>query len=290
MRYDISIVFPHGIQYFNEILEILYKYPDLELLYFREYEPYDFIQFIEDVYKDDAVPWQHIKGKTEYLEGLGKIMWVMLIKNHKPEEMMVGEGKYRHPQCALMNRFKWEVREKFNPIINGERSEHHVIHTTDYESQTAKLWPKFKFHPIKEIDSASNKLFPHLPWFLPYFENVTIKEQDLNELYCYQMHKTEKNYRVPIKESIYYKFTIGDKQPYIDYWNSLKGTRIWNDISPMKFERMLNNFDVEKVKKEPILISEEDVVIDGNHRASILLAKDINKINVLSIPWHILWT
>ena len=290
MRYDIAIVFPHGIQYFDEILEILYKYPDLELLYFREYEPYDFIEFIENVYKDDAVPWGHIKGKTEYLKGLGKVMWVILIKNNKPEEMTVGEGEYRHVQCALMNRFKWEVRERFNPVINGERSEHHIIHTTDYESQTYKLWPKFDFHKIKTIDSISNILFPHLPWFLPNLgNNITLEEIDINSLSCYQMQEEGPNYRVPIKDSIYYKFATGDKQGYTEYWSKLKGTRIWNDISPMKFEKMINNFDIERVSREPILISEENVVIDGNHRASILLGKGINEINIIKVKWHHLW-
>ena len=289
MRYDVLIIFPHGIQYFDEMLEILYKYPDLELLYFRKYAPYDFIQFIEDIYKTDAVPWQHIKGKTEYLKGLGMNVWAILVKNHAPEEVMVGEGEYQHKQCMLINRFKWEVREKFNPRINGERSEHHVIHATDYESQALDLWPKLGFHGMETIDSISNPLFPHLPWFLPEFKYVTVEEQDLEKLYCYEMHETKPNYRVPIKESIYYKFVMGDESGYREYWKKLKGIKIWNDISPMKFEKLIKNFDVERVTKEPMVISEENVVVDGNHRASILLSRNINKIKVIKISWHHIW-
>ena len=250
------MIFPHGIQHFDEILKILYKYPSLELLYFRKYIPYDFIQFIEDVYKTDAVPWAHIKGKTEYLKGIGMDVWVMLIKNHAPEEVMVGEGEYRHVQCMLVNRFKWEVREKFNPVINGERSEHHVIHATDYESQTFELWSKLKFHDIENIDSTCNPLFPHLPWFLPEFRSVMLEEQDLEKLYCYEMHVTKPNYRVPIKESIYYKFAMGDESGYREYWEKLKGIKIWNDISPMKFEKLIKNFDVERVSREPGIIEQ----------------------------------
>ncbi len=289
MRHDVFIIFPHGIQYFDEILKILYKYPDLELLYFRKYVPYDFIQFIEDVYKTDTVPWQHIKGKTEYLKELGKDVWVILIKNHAPEEVTVGEGEYQHKQCMLVNRFKWEVRERFNPRINGERSEHHVIHATDYESQAFKIWNKIGFHSIEHINGTANPLFPHLPFFLPELGGYTIKSQNLDELKCYQMHETEKNYRVPIRESVYYKYAAGDKQPYIDYWNKFKGVRLWVDSSPMKFDKLIEKFDPKLYPDRYMVISDDNVVIDGNHRAVIMLSRGIKKTNVIKISWHDLW-
>jgi len=285
MRYDVSIIFPHGIQYFDEILKILYKYPDLELLYFRNYEPYDFIQFIEDIYKTDTVPWQHIKGKTQYLHGLGKNVWVMLIKNNKPEEVMVGEGEYQHPQCMLVNRFKWEVRERFNPVIGGERSEHHIIHVIDYESQARELWDNIGFHPIEVIESVPNPLFPTIPFHVGKFKNYSIEEVNISKLNCTQMSKDGPNVVLPITESIYFKYVSGEQKPYRDYWGEFKGDRLWFDNSPMKFDRLISDYKHDDNKENYIAIDPDNTILDGNHRISVLLSRGINKCNILRI-WN----
>ena len=287
MRLDVAIIFPHGIQYFDDILEILYKYPNLELLYFRIYKPSNFIQSIEDIYRTDTVPWEHIKGKTEYLEGIGKDMIVMLIKNYAPEEFIVGSGEYQHKQCMLINRFKWEVREKFNPVIDGERSEHHIIHATDYEEQTMILWSGFGFDTIDKITSISNPLFPYIPFFIPKFDEYKIVEFELSKLKCYQMQKDRPNYQVLIKDSIYYKYVMGDKEPYINYWKELRGTKLYLDSSHMKFDKLIREIELDRLHDEYIVVSENGVIIDGNHRACTALAKGIEKFPILQVKWHI---
>ncbi len=290
MRLDVAIIFPHGIQYFDDILEILYKYPNLELLYFRKYKPLNFIQSIEEIYRTDTVPWEHIKSKTKYLEGTGNDMFVILIKNHAPEEFIVGEGEYRHKQCMLINRFKWEVREKFNPVINGERSEHHVIHATDYEEQTMILWPKFGFDTIDTITSISNPIFPHVPFYISTFEEYKIVEFELDKLKCCQMRIDAPNYEVSIKDSLYYKYVIGDKEPYINYWKELRGTKLYLDSSHMKFDRLIKDIDLDRLFKEYIVVSENSVILDGNHRASIALVNGIKKLPVIQVKWCTKWT
>ncbi len=286
MRYDVCIIFPHGIQYFDEILEILYKYPDLKLLYFREYKPPNFIKSIEEIYRTDTVPWEHIKNKTEYLKETGNNMLVMLIENNAPEEFVVGEGEYRHKQCMLINRFKWEVREKFNPVINGERSEHHVIHATDYEEQTRILWPRFGLDTIDVITSIPNPLFPHVPFFISKFDEYKIIEFELDKLSCSQMQKNGPNYQVPIKDSIYYKYVMGDKEPYINYWKELRGTKLYLDSSYMKFDKLIREIELDRLYNEYIIINENGIVIDGNHRASIALINGIKKLPVIQVKWH----
>ncbi len=285
MRLEVVIILPHGIQYLDEILKILYKYPDLELLYLRKYKPPNFIQSIEEIYRTDTVPWEHIKNKTKYLRGTGDNMFVMLIKNNAPEEFIVGSGEYRHKQCMLVNRFKWEVREKFNPVIGKERSEHHIIHATDYEEQTRILWPRFGFDSIETITAVLNPMFPHIPFYIPKFDEYKIVEFRLDGLECFQMYIDAPNYQVPIKDSLYYKYAMGDKEPYINYWKELRGVKLYLDSSPMKFDKLIKEFELDRLHSEYIVISKEGTIIDGNHRASIALARGVDKIPVIQAKW-----
>ena len=287
MRYDVCIIFPHGIQYFDEILEILYKYPDLKLLYFRAYKPPNFIKSIEEIYRTDTVPWEHIKNKTKYLKETGNDMLVMLIENNAPEEFIVGEGEYQHKQCMLINRFKWEVREKFNPVIGKERSEHHVIHATDYEEQTKILWPRFGFDTIEKITSISNPLFPHIPFFIPKFDEYKIVEFKLDELQCYQMVKNGPNYRMSIKDSAYYKYAMGEKEPYVNYWKELRGIKLWMDSSPMKFDRLIKEIELDRLFSEYVVVNESGTIIDGNHRVSIALLNGVKTLPAIQAKWSI---
>jgi hypothetical protein len=278
MRLDYLVLFQHGFKHINEILDILRSYEDLELLCFRKYEPHDFIQFIEYIYRTNAVPWQHIKGKTKYLEGIGKDVYVGLIRNNKPEEKLVGEGEFRHIQCMLINRFKWEVREKFNPVINGERSEHHIIHTSDFESQTIDFWKSLPFNHIESILSHSNEILKS-PFHLTEFTKYNIEEVNIEELMIAEM--TDNNNReVPIKESIAYKYVCGDKQKYIDYWDKFKGEKLWFDNSPGAFDKLINEFDLNKVGNIYVF---NGVVQDGVHRLSIMLSKGISKWRIINI-------
>lgn len=285
MRYDVFIIFPHGIDKIDEILKILYKYPDLELLYIRKYKPERFTEFIENIYKTDTVPWEHIRGKTRYLEKMGGEVFVLLVKNKAPEEVVVGEGEFKHIQCMLVNRFKWEVREKFNPVIGGERSEHHVIHATDYEEQTGKLWPQFGFDAIETITNIPNPVFPYVPFFVGPFGEYKIIEVDLLNLRCFQMQKDGKNYQVPIVDSIYYRYVKGIKQPYIDYWNELRGVKLLTDSSPMKFDKLIEEIDINRLFREYIVINEDLAILDGNHRASIALSRDVWKLPAIQVKW-----
>lgn len=278
MRLDLFVVFPNGFEHIDGILEIIHKYNDLEIIYFTKYEPYDFIQFIEDIYSVDTVPWQHIKAKTKYLENIGKDCYLILVKNHKPEEMLVGEGEYSHTQCMLINRVKWEIREKFNPIINRQRSENHIIHATDYEKQTIDLWSKLAVqHTLQDITSKPNKIID-APFFIGKFDNFEIKQVDISDLLCYEM-TNEKNKRVPIKESIYYKYVTGNKEPYIKYWNKFKGTRLLVDASPHKFDDLIDKYQ----PSEDFILIQDGKILDGNHRASILLSRGININNVVEV-------
>ena len=278
-RLDYLVVFPHAVDKLDDVLDILRKYRDLEVLYIKNHEPHDFIQFIEDMYKTDTVPWQHIVGKTKYLHNLGKYVYIILLRNHAPEEVIVGEGEYAHAQCMLINRFKWEVREKLNPVIDKERSEHHVIHASDYESQVYKFWEVMDLHPISSILSSPNNTLEHVPFHLPAFTKFEIKEVNIEDLVALQMIVNNDNISLPIKESIYYRYVVGDKQPYTDYWTAFRGERLWDDKSPGAYDKLIDEYKQD----ENYPIVRDGIILDGNHRLSILLSKGIKKCKIIQI-------
>ena len=269
MRLDYFVVFPNGEQRINEVLQILQQYDDLEIIWLDKYEPDDFSQFIEDIYSSDTVPWEHLQAKTKYL--IGGACYIGLLKNHNPEEVMVGEGEYRHIQCMLINRFKWQVREQLNPVINGERSEQHVIHCSDYESQVNEFWHKRKFRQITNFVSSPSAIVK-LPFHLPPLTRFEVVQTDIAGLLAKEMTDGD-NVDVLLTESIYYKYVLGDKKPYEDYWNKFKGTRLHEDKSPSAYDKLIERFDEAKVGS---IVVSNGVIWDGNHRASILLSKGKN--------------
>jgi len=279
MRLDFFVVFAHGVDKIDGILEILSKYEDLELIYFKRYTPKDNIDFIRELYSTDAVPWQHIKAKTDYLHRIGFAdTYIGLLKNNRPEEKIVGEGEYRHIQCMLINRFKWEVREKYNPIIDGERSEHHVIHTSDFESQTYEFWNTL---PFQSIDSIIGSSCPTIeaPFYLERFVDYTIERTSIEDLLVSEISDDELR-QVPIKESIYYKYVMGDKKPYIDYWDKHKGVNLVLNGSPVMFDKLIDRFDKKKIGN---IFVKGGIVQDGNHRLAIMLNKGIKKWMIIKI-------
>ena len=137
VRLDLFIVWNHGLGRMDDILTVLRRYRGLRLVFYKKYTPPDIRAFVEQVYSVDAVPIEHLRAKNEYLYALpGTELALLLCYNTDPDEKEVGEGAYRHIQSMLVDRFKWDVREKFNPRVDGERTEQHVIHGTEKKKKT----------------------------------------------------------------------------------------------------------------------------------------------------------
>ena len=279
MRLDYFVIFPNAHDKLDDVLQILQRYDDVELVYLTEYHPVDMIEFVEDIYASDTVPWEHLKAKTQYIQGLGHKCFIGLMKNHAPEEKLVGEGLYAHIQCMLINRFKWQVREKLNPRYNGERSEEHVIHCSDYESQVYDFWGRRKLRRIEDfLGSPCDTV--DLPWHLPSITDYEITHGDVSTLDVWEMQKKGRNKRVPIRDSIYYKYVLGEKEPYTVYWDTFKATRLNEDKSPSAYDKTIDTFDEEKAG---YVVVRDGVILDGNHRASILISKGVTSWPILNV-------
>lgn len=284
MRLDFGIVWGHGMKYIDGILDVLDKYKDLELIYFREYIPNDFDRFISEIYSLDTVPLEHLRAKNAYLNNIEKKVYIMLIKNKKPEPVIVGEGEFMHEQCMLINRFKWHVRELFNPVIDGERSEHHMIHCSDYPSQTDKFLSIYNMGSIYDWLFSKTPGQPLLPYHLEEIRDMTIKTIDGDDLMVNLFNEKKKKITVPIKKSPHYKYVAGDKGEYIKYWEGWKGKSLTEDHRPAKFDKLIDWFDMEKYREMfKYIIINDGIIVDGVHRASILLCRGQKLFPVLEI-------
>lgn len=269
----------------DEILGVLRRYDGLKLVCYKRYDPPDIRKFVEQVYSVDAVPIEHLKAKNEYLMHLpGKEVALLLCYNQEPEERVVGEGQYAHVQSMLVDRFKWDVRERFNPRDEkGERTEQHVIHGTDNETQTRYIWSLVEGLPEMKVFEPRLAEYPGLlPWYLPGLGDYTIKDVDIGTLRCTQM-TDEDNIVVPLAESVFYRFLTGDRGAYIRYWQKFGGRRLLQDYSAGKFDDLNQELKYPPRKGlDYIIVTDDGIILDGNHRAAILLARGEKTVRVLN--------
>jgi hypothetical protein len=83
---------------------------------------------------------------------------------------------------------------------------------------------------------------------------------------------------VRLEDTPHYQFLLGNRQPYIDY------LKIANqpDHSVEKFDRLINDFDIEKSKFIRCYPDNQGkwIIADGFHRACIMLFKGIFNLTI----------
>ncbi len=253
MRPDIFIIWGNGVSNLFPIIDII-REEGYEILNIKKHLIADMNKFIDDVYRCDHVPMDHLIGKTRYLLNSPRCCYTVYVNNHNVNEQYFGEGDFRHIQCLTIKNTKELIRNRFNPRIGSRRSEEHVIHGTDYVEQTNYLKTFFAI-PDKTHHDYSN------------LEKITI---DSSMLYCNIIGRGI----IPVKSSPHYQFVLGNQQPYVDYITQHCGTLLDEDHLPGAFTKLINEFDISK--SDGIIAPKRNgnhLIIDGLHRASIILAK-----------------
>ena len=281
-RLDLFLVWSHGVDYIDEILSMLRARKEFELLLLKKFIPDNLKDFLDAVYNTDTVPIQHLMAKNAHLYQLKtKTLFLLLVRNNDPQEQMMGEGEYAHIQSMSVNGFKWEVRERFNPRKkDGTRSELHMIHGTDYETQVHAIWPLFGLMPIAHYARKSAS-YPDWPWYLDIPAEFDIVDVAIRDLWV--LLSGVPSLEVPLEESFQYLYVNGDKQPYIDYWQEHRGVKLLTDGTPEKFDEMIANFRYPFSPMAYIIIRKDGRILDGTHRAAILLYSGAEKIRAIRI-------
>ncbi len=283
-RMDYFMIWGHGLQYTNEILDIIRNVEDFKIVAIIKRHVQDIEQFIQDVYACDTVPFEHLVSKTRYLLGTKPEVLFILIENNNTQEKYFGEGAFRHIQCQLIKDVKEVVRNKFNPRANGKRTEHHVIHASDYESQVEHVLKVLGLQPLSYFTREPNSELD-VPYHIEPFDDYEIREIDVNDIVA----EITGLGLVGIKETPHFKYLTGDKKHYIGYHSSYFGTYLTDDHFSQAFDNMILNFQygqkTNSNKLSLILVrpleNNKYRIMDGVHRASILAFKGIEKISVV---------
>ncbi len=281
-RIDYFIIWGNGLQYKNEILQFLRSDRSLQLLSITHHKLESIKDFIVKLYETDAVPWEHLIAKTRYLLKTRPEIEVIIVKNLSPREKYFGKGQFRHIQCEKIKIIKEILRNKYNPRIDSQRTEEHIIHASDYESQTEHLLKLLNFGTLDYYKSASNR-FLNLPHHMPVINNFTLKKVDLNKIYCSIITGEASDCTldiVPIQETPHYKYLKGNKSEYEEYYNKYSGSLLTDDHNPQAFDRLIGEFNYASymLKGNYILLEPLEngnyKIWDGVHRAAILKSKE----------------
>lgn len=271
-RHDKMIVWPHGLPFIDGILEEMHR-PEwkLRIIRYRHHTPpCDMDEYVDSVYACDPVPNEHLKAKTEYLRRLdSKDCFIVLFENHDPEEQMTGTEPFRHLQSQKLNRLKNVLRDRYNPKrSNGHRTEHHVIHFTDFEAQTAYLLKLMGMPPLGEYhryDAGPIRCAWHVPPFEWQRVRVSLKDLRVNVI---------GKGLSPLRATPHWDYLTGSKDVYTDYWRRTRGRECCDDHSPWAFDKLIAGYEYSEDLRDSILLGPDgSSIYDGAHRACILAAR-----------------
>lgn len=282
VRYDTFIIWGNGLDQADEMIEEIRASSAFEIVRIQRYRPRNIRQFVRVVYENDFVPFEHLREKTKYLLKTRPEVVVVVARNRNPREELVGEGAFRQTQCLTVKALKERIRDKYNPVRDGVRTEEHVIHGTDVEFQTDHILKvigvpagvgvfREPSHPLIDIPY-------HLDAFPPFldFELVWIP---FRYLYCTVLggepHAPTAQ-TLHIDDSPHVRFLAGETEPYVEYVRKFSGSFLLDGHHPDDFRRLAAAFSyLEPPHERSFVVTEREradryVVLDGLHRAAIV--------------------
>jgi FkbM family methyltransferase len=283
-RLDYFLIWGHGTQHTREILEVIRSQKAVEVLAIHKKTVADIAKFVGQVYSSDFVPVEHLAAKTRYLLQTPPDLVLILIRNLEPRESFYGEGAFRHIQCQRIKAIKEEIRNRFNPRKDGKRTEDHVIHASDFESQTEHILEILGLPPVAFYTRRPNRDLD-VPYHLPPFENYKLKEVPVDSLYANILGRGV----VPISQSPHYRYVLGDRESYQAYHAAHFGRELTDDHLPEAFDRLIASFDSNRVldrgnRSFIVAVKRPDQgyqILDGVHRASILRQRNVESVLIV---------
>jgi hypothetical protein len=290
--YQSFIIWSNGYKHKHNIINIIRKEIDCRLIYIKKIYYNDIYDYIKLIYKKEINSGiqQHINSKTRYLQELNsKSFYIIIIKKYDYNPIIKNNIELDKDIYDI----KWIIREMYNPrhsdknyhitsdLSNGI-SHHHVIHASDNEEESNSIT---KLILNREINYFDDKLINK--YYFPFHLNINyktkffIKSININDLYCNIVDYGLVN----IRDTPHYRYVIGDKNIYIDYWEKNMGEKLTQDHSPYNFDNLINNFDPKMYNYNTnnlIIIDNNNIVQDGCHRLSILI-REVVYIKVIQL-------
>lgn len=287
-RYDCVVIWGHGFNFLEEILNELRLINSFKIIKIIKQTNVNIKKLVNKIYSYDYAPKYHLKSKIHYLKFTPPQVFFIFIKNNDPQEDYYGEKKFRHIESRTMRNFKNKIRQKFNPKINEKiPSNDHIIHTTDSEAQTEHLLYLLGFKNGIQSLINNDKILP-TPHYLNEPAKFSIQFVPLDNIYCNNVVLVNNSAyikKMPIYDSVQYKF-FNDKRIYEKYLSDYRGTFLTQDYNLSSYSKLIQNLNYLKGKFQKNFITvqtnlkNELFILDGLHRASILLKRGEKKIKV----------
>jgi hypothetical protein len=188
--------------------------------------------------------------------------------------MYFGQGPFRHIQSKRIKDVKEEIRNRFNPRYdNGQRTENHVVHASDYPSQVEHVLSVLRLPPLSHYQEEPHPAID-APYHLGKIGPISIESIAVDSLYASVLGRGLVN----IRKTPHYNYVAGDTADYLAYHAEHFGVEFTDDHLPESFDEMIKNIDYGKEikpgKRSLILTRKlQDgryQILDGVHRAAIL--------------------
>ena len=284
-RKDFFLIWGHGLKYEKEIINLINKNSNFIIKYFYKYEILNMNKFISNVYFNDYTPINHLKNKTKYLRTKDNKVLFIFIENKNPKEIKVKSFNKSHIESKTINKFKIQIRNKYNPKINNKITHDHVIHGSDSQAQTEHI---IRFLSNKNLDQEkiyNQKSFNEVNQSLYNLKNISINKIKARILIQKGLNNKISTKIINLNKTPHYYFVKKNKKSYLEYIDKFRGIGLNYEYSEKKFSKLIKNLkylkgdhsdeyiNVDKIKNEYI-------ITDGLHRASILKNKLIKSIIV----------
>ena len=284
-RKDFFLIWSHGLKYEKEIIDLNKKNSNFIIKYFYNYKISNMNKFISNVYFNDYTPINHLKNKTKYLKSQDNKVLFIFIENKKPKEIKVRSFNKLHTESKTINKFKIQIRNKFNPKINNKITHDHVIHGSDSQTQTEHI---IRFLSNRNLDQEkiyNQKNFIEINQSLYNLKNISINKIKARILIQKDLNNKISTKIVKLNKTPHYHFVKNKKKSYLEYIDKFRGIGLNYEYSEKKFSKLIKNLkylkgdhsdeyiNVNKVKNDY-------VITDGLHRASILKNRSIKSIIV----------
>ena len=289
-RYDYLLIWGHGLEHREAILRELRAEPTLELLKVVRREVADIKQLVDAVYSYDYAPIEHLRGKTEYLLATPPRVVFIFLRNLQADEVMVGEGPFRHVESQNIKRLKERIRDKFNPRREGRRTEEHVIHASDNQLQTHMMLKHLGFANGVAAFASANAVVA-APGHLAPFKSFELRSVPLASLVgslAIQRDGGVESALAELEDTPHYRALGGETAPYEEHFRAFDAV-LTDDQSWQKLQEMDANFSYAtgEYATDYIITRRLDdgryVIMDGLHRSCVLKKRGAREAVILVV-------
>lgn len=256
----------------------------LSIVRLQYLRPSSISRFVRAVYSFDYAPFHHLKAKTRYLLKTPPLVLLVFVENHQPDEEVVGDGVFRHIESARIRGVKEAIRDRFNDRHADRRTENHVVHASDNETQTDQILRHIGFPEGTQLFRSRPNPIIDAVYHLRPFSSFRIERVPLDRLFCRVLCGTPTHYELrptPIAATPQTAFLDGRPAAYREYLSTFQGWQLTDFYSEEKFERLAQSLDYSRAAaKGSFVIAEPSgaaglAVLDGAHRAAILRSRGI---------------